>query len=115
MTMKRGLRLLAGMAALTVVAGCADDPLDPTPVLVDVYTPGNTFSPFTATVRVSGVVRFNIFGDEHNVIFSQATPGYPADVNVVRDVVVERTFATVGTFPYSCTVHPGMTGEIVVK
>ena|ERR1051325_8585081 len=81
----------------------------------DVYTPGNTFSPFSARVSVGTVVRFNIYGDDHNVIFSHTVAGSPADINVVRDQVVSRTFTTKGTFSYSCTVHPGMNGEIVVQ
>lgn len=102
------------MFAGALLAACGE-PTPPAPPVVEVFTPGNTFSPFTANVTTGGIVRFNIFGDEHNVIFSHATPGYPADINVVRDVIVDRTFQVVGTFPYSCTVHPGMNGEIVVK
>ena len=107
------IALAATLTGLTL-AGCGD-PSQPKPGTVDVFTPGNTFSPFTANVSAGGVVRFNIFGVEHNVIFSRATPGYPDDINVVKDVVVERVFAVAGTFPYSCTVHPGMNGEVVVK
>ena len=114
--MKRRPRLtrILGVLAISASLGC-DRTTEPEPPVVDVYTPGNTFSPFSATIAVGGVVRFHIFGDEHNVIFEPNTPGAPANVNIVRDVVVERTFAAVGDFPYSCTVHPGMTGEIVVR
>jgi plastocyanin len=31
------------------------------------------------------------------------------------DTTVSRTFNTIGTFPFICTVHPGMAGEIVVE
>ena len=112
--MRRTSRVILAVLAAFVTA-CDRDVVPPHTGAVDVFTPGNTFSPFTANVSAGGIVRFNIFGDEHNVIFSHATPGYPADINVVKDVIVERTFLAVGTFPYSCTVHPGMNGEIVVK
>jgi plastocyanin len=82
---------------------------------VEVFTPGNTFSPFTANVSVGGVVRFHIFGDDHNVIFTPGTAGAPQDINVVRDVTVDRTFTKAGDYAYSCTVHPGMNGEIIVR
>jgi len=28
---------------------------------------------------------------------------------------VARTFSTKGVFPYDCTVHPGMSGQVEVK
>lgn len=102
-------------AICLVALGACDHPEQPKPAVVEVFTPGNTFSPFTANLSVGGVVRFNIFGDDHNVIFTPGTPGAPADINVVRDVVVERTFPTAGDYAYTCTVHPGMNGEILVR
>jgi plastocyanin len=104
----------AVLVALMAAAGCSDA-TRPDPGVLDVYTPGNTFSPFTATIVVGGTVRFNIFGDDHNVIFTPGQAGAPADINVVRNVIVERIFSQTGDFAYSCTVHPGMTGEIVVR
>ena len=104
--------------ALGLLVGCSgggDAPVAPTTQPADVFTTGNTFSPFSTRIAVGTVVRFNIFGDDHNVIFSRAVEGFPADINVVRNVVVARTFGTRGTFSYTCTVHPGMDGEIVVK
>jgi plastocyanin len=59
-------------------------------------------------------VRFNI-SSSHNVIFRRTTAGAPLDIKVVTDSIVVRRFTTKGTFPYDCTVHPGMSGEIVVQ
>ena len=67
----------------------------------------NSFALFVPGARVPPL-------DLH-VIFSHAVAGYPADINVVRDQVVARTFSAKGTFSYTCTVHPGMNGEIVVQ
>ena len=103
------------VALLLLGLACGGDPAAPAPPTVDVYTPGNTFSPFSMRVSAGTVVRYNIFGDDHNVIFSHVALGYPEDINVVRDIVVSRTFSTKGTFSYSCTVHPGMNGEVVVQ
>jgi plastocyanin len=97
------------------LATACDRATEPGPDIVEVFTPGNTFSPFTVTIDVGDVVRFQIFGDDHNVIFASGQTGAPADVNVVRDVTVDRTFTASGTFGYSCTVHPGMNGEVVVR
>lgn len=109
-----GVTRAAAMLGLIVGLAC-DRAVEPAPAIVDVFTPGNIFSPFTATIPVGGTVRFNIFGDDHNVIFARSTTGAPADINIVKDVMVERAFSATGTFPYSCTVHPGMNGEIVVQ
>ena len=108
-------RTFAIVAAVVGAAGCHKSAAAPDPQTVDVYTPGNSFSPFSTRVLAGAVVRYNIYGDDHNVIFSHAVAGYPADINVVKDVVVSRTFPTKGTFSYTCTVHPGMNGEIVVQ
>ena len=85
------------------------------PNVADVYTRPMAFSPYTTTIRIGGVVRFNIFGISHNVIFDETMPGRPADILETLGVVVERTFPVAGTFRYACTVHPGMDGEVVVK
>lgn len=108
----------APLVALAVVAcgGGSDPGTAPVPAApVDVFTPGTVFSPFSATIPVGGTVRFNISGAAHNVKFDRTTAGAPADIPVVSDVVVARTFGTQGTFAYDCTVHPGMSGQVVVK
>jgi plastocyanin len=109
-------KLLLPFVSMTM-ASCGGDssPLGPPPTTTtaEVFTPGNTFSPFSTTIGVGGTVTFRITGVPHNVIFS--APGSPANVNVVSNTDVSRTFSTRGTFPYDCTVHPGMSGQIVVQ
>jgi plastocyanin len=107
-------RLVA--VALILMTACGSDLVEPPEGAkpVDVFTPGNIFSPFSTVITVGGTVRFNISGDQHNVIFG-AVAGAPANVNVVQNVVASRTFNTRGTFPYDCTVHPGMSGQVVVQ
>jgi plastocyanin len=103
-----------------LAVGCGADAAAPLPTLppaentADVFTPGNVFSPFSTTINAGGTVRFNIFGDAHNVIFKRIG-GAPSDVNVVTRTIVSRTFLTAGTFSYDCTVHPGMSGQVVVR
>ena len=101
---------------MLLTAACGSDSVAPPTgtTTVDVFTPGNVFRPFSTVIPVGGTVRFNISGDQHNVIFG-AVAGAPANVNVVKNVVVSRTFSTRGTFPYDCTVHPGMSGQVVVQ
>lgn len=111
--------IMSVAAASIVIASCSDEKAtEPEGDVVDVYTPGSVFTPFTAEIGVGGTIRFHMSrapdGDGHNAIFSTATPGAPADINVVADTTVTRKFMTRGTFSYLCTVHPGMTGEVIV-
>jgi plastocyanin len=109
----------AAIFALVALAACGgSDSTSPTPnpggsTTPVVSTPGNTFSPPFLTIALGGSVRFEIRGNAHNVIFR--TAGAPPNINVVTNTDATRTFGTRGTFPYDCTVHPGMSGEITVQ
>lgn len=110
------LKIARGAIAALLLGSlaCGDAPVEPAQV-VDVYTPGEAFTPFTAYVLVGGTVRFFITGDDHDVTWSRNVAGAPDDILVTRNTVVSRTFPTKGTFPYTCKVHPGMNGEVVVQ
>lgn len=76
--------------------------------------PGDTFAPFQVSIPVGGTVRWEFPQRAHNVIFEKK-PGAPADIQRTANATVSRTFALAGTFPYDCTLHPGMAGEVVVR
>lgn len=109
------------MAALVGLTACSgSDPVDPGdeyPMSIDIFTPGNVFSPPVADIARGGRVNFRITespdGDGHNALFGGQT-GAPPDVPIVKDTTVSRTFNTAGSFEYFCTVHPGMVGEVIV-
>lgn len=84
------------------------------PLAAEVTMPGNTFSPFLTTIAAGGTVTFRFGSVDHNVIFGTVA-GKPADIQIIRNANVARTFNTKGLFPYDCTVHPGMTGQVDVK
>jgi plastocyanin len=79
-----------------------------------VTMPGLTFAPFTVTINKGQAVYFDFPSLGHNVIFASMF-GVPADIQVAAGVTVSRTFSTAGTFPYDCTIHNGMKGEVVVN
>ncbi|MGQ0648781.1 MAG: Ig-like domain-containing protein [Gemmatimonadaceae bacterium] len=83
------------------------------PLAVTVSMPGNSFAPFTSTIRLGGTVTFAFPQTPHNVIFT-AKPGAPTDIQVTSNIRIGKTFNTLGTFPFDCTLHPGMSGEVVV-
>jgi plastocyanin len=107
------------LAALSAAVGCSgDQEEDPTgpgggATQVEVFMPGFSFTPFTSTVNVGGTVIFDFPSEPHNVIFDRIL-GAPTDIQVVTNTRVSRTFSVVGKFPYDCTIHPGMSGEVVV-
>lgn len=76
--------------------------------------PGDIFVPFQVTVPVGGTVRWEFPQRAHNVIFEKQA-GVPADIQSTANASVSRTFGLAGTFPYDCTLHPGMSGEVVVR
>jgi plastocyanin len=52
------------------------------------------------------------FSATHNVTFSGA--GAPSGIPNTSSGTVRRTFNTAGTFDYSCTLHAGMVGTVIV-
>ena len=112
------LAMLTGV--LLAAAGCGSDsggdsnappPADNTVAA----TPSLTFSPATLTVSAGTVVTFAFGSVAHNVFFDPTT-GAPGDIpDPSANVNVERTFPTAGTFHYTCHIHSGMQGNIVVQ
>lgn len=84
-------------SAVTVVAGSA----------------ANTFTPPNVAIARGGTVTWT-FGDLlHNVDF-QGTAGAPNGVPNTANASVARTFNTAGNFGYVCTLHSGMSGNVLV-
>jgi plastocyanin len=49
------------------------------------------------------------------VQFDQGVAGHPANVADFSSTSKSVTFATAGTFPYHCGIHPAMQGQVVVQ
>jgi plastocyanin len=72
------------------------------------------FSPSAVTVAPGGVVTF-AFGSVGHAVKFDTGPSLPGDIpGVNADTNVTRTFATAGTYTFHCTIHPQMTGKIIV-
>lgn len=74
----------------------------------------NAFSPATLTVP-PGTTVYWVWGGSapHNVVFNQAAGGPNSETQTSGQF--ERAFPSAGTFSYTCTVHLGMDGSIVVR
>lgn len=109
----------AGNVTISVKAGGATGTLSLTVrtsanLAVVTMPPGDVFTPFQVTVPVGGSVRWEFPQKPHNVIFDRKA-GAPTDIQSTANASISRTFGLAGTYPYDCTLHPGMAGEVVVR
>ena len=113
--------------AMTVLSGCSDDEDDSNgngnnngnnggsggPGTNEVWMQGSAFTPATLTVSVGTKITWtNKDGMAHTVT---SNTGVFDSGNMVNNAVYSYTFTSAGTYPYVCTLHPGMTGSIVVN
>ena len=100
------LLLLAGSASVT-----AND--QPSAANVEVKIDNFSFGPETLTVPVGTTVTWTNRDDIPHTVVS--TDGVFKSKVRDTDEKFSYTFAKAGTYPYYCSVHPKMTGKIVVQ
>ena len=126
---KRWLALLLGCLALALVAaGCGGDDDDngggggggqqQAPAATsgggDVTMKDIKFNPSTVDVKVGDTVTWtNDDSVGHDVTGDGFKSGSAGGIG--GGTTFKHKFDKAGTFKYQCTVHPGMTGEVVVK
>ena len=80
----------------------------------EVTTGAASFNPSSETIPVNDSIFFKFGSVAHNVNFAART-GAPENIGETSNATVKRAFKTAGTFDYSCTIHAGMNGQIVVQ
>ena len=109
-------------AALAVAAqGCSDDDDDggtglvapPTQVTINIVD--FAFNPRVDTVAVGGTVTWTNTGNAPHTSTSTASPALWDSGTLNNGQSFPRQFSTAGSFQYDCTIHPNMTGTIVVR
>jgi plastocyanin len=112
-------RTLATLAFVVAAASaCASDddgpsgPGQPSGPRVSA-TAANQFSPNVLDVTAGATVTWSFGAVDHDVVFN-AVAGAPSNIGITRNANVSRSFPTAGNFPYSCTLHAGMSGTIRV-
>lgn len=117
--MRNRVSFIAAMVLAAFALACGDDGNNTSPSPVDVAitiqgVQGNmSFSPATANLRVGQVVEWrNVDTIVHDVDEDNGR----FDTGNISAGTTSRTLRmdVAGTFPYHCTIHPGMVGTIVV-
>jgi plastocyanin len=98
--------LLAGSPTAT-----AADP--PSATNAEVKIENFSFGPQTITVPVGATVTWTNHDDIPHT--SASTDGVFKSKVMDTDEKFSYTFAKAGTYTYYCTIHPKMTGQVVVK
>ncbi len=117
------LIMVTALAFVTFVSGCTTSPAPPA---VPTVTPSTTtvpdsasvtiknfaFDPSEVTIAKGGTVTWtNDDGTSHTVAFDDGN----ASTVLGNGKTFVRTFDAEGTFSYHCSIHPSMTGKVIVK
>jgi plastocyanin len=100
------MMLLAGSSAVTANA-------QPSAATAAVKIDNFVFGPQTLTVPVGTTVTWTNSDDIPHT--SVSTEGVFKSKVLDTDEKFSYTFSKAGTYPYYCTIHPKMTGKIVVQ
>jgi len=105
----------AGIAAVTPIALLvqAREPAAADPTPADIKIDNFTFAPQRLTVRAGTTVTWRNQDDIPHAIAS-ATQGFKSKA-LDTDDTYAFTLTTPGTYEYFCSLHPQMTGTIVVE
>ena len=104
-----GLRFVRVADAALEDGGQAAAAADGTQVVVDNFS----FAPATATIPVGTTVTWTNRDDiPHNVVSPEQKFKSPV---LDTSEKFSHTFAVAGTYKYYCSIHPRMTGQVVVR
>lgn len=73
----------------------------------------NDFTPDLVAIARGGTVTWTFGATIHNVEFG-STSGAPQGIPNSQNTQASRTFANAGNFAYTCTLHSGQNGTVIV-
>jgi plastocyanin len=106
-----------GSSAYNATAPTNNNPGTVTPVATNAVTAtsSDSFSPGSIVVSVGTTVTWTFESVGHNVTFNTVAGAPPSILGTNANTTRTATFSAAGTFPYQCTIHPGMTGTVTVQ
>jgi amicyanin len=72
------------------------------------------FGPESITVKVGTMVTWTNGDEDPHTVTSQDKAGPLKSATLNKGDTYQYTFTTAGTYAYLCTIHPFMTGTVVV-
>jgi plastocyanin len=120
--MRRGVCIL-GLAAVMMIAmvllagspNFSANAQQPAATTAEAKIDNFSFAPATITVAVGATVTWTNRDDiPHTVVSTDDPKAFKSKV-LDTDERFSFTFAKAGTFPYFCSIHPKMTGKVVVQ
>ena len=113
----KGQHALLALVALVALVGCGGSSPTTTSNMVGNQvqaTASIQFVPGNLSIAVGERVTW-VFGSVgHNVTFDAVTDA-PANIDGANsNTSISRTFGTAGVYTYHCTIHPTMTGSVLV-
>jgi plastocyanin len=110
---KRAAKMIAALwvAAALVAAPAFAANTKPATVVIDNFS----FSPAQLSVAAGSTVTWENHDDMPHTIVNDATPREFKSAPLDSGEHFSQTFTKPGTYKYFCSIHPHMTGTIVVK
>ena len=123
-------RILTGLGfliiAMTIAYGCSKSSMSnmtgtyggnntgsTTPGANEVFIQGMAFNPSSITVKAGTTITWtNKDAVTHN---ETSNPALFSSGSMATDATYSFTFQNVGTYSYTCTIHPSMKGTVVVN
>lgn len=119
--------LVAGimlLAAACMLAGCSSGQTTATPVSPQpsagsentILIKNFAFDPPALTVKAGTVVTWmNQDGASHTIVSETGSPEAFTSSPLSTGQSYSFTFSRPGTYPYHCSIHPSMTGTVIVE
>jgi plastocyanin len=111
-----GLAAVAMVAMVVLLAGSPNVVANTQqPATTEVKIDNFTFGPAALTVAVGTTVTWTNKDDiPHTVVSTDDPKAFKSKV-LDTDEKFSFTFSKAGTYPYFCSIHPKMTGKVVVQ
>lgn len=105
--------IFVAISILIISFGCKKDDATPTQQSNEVWIQNSSFNPSSLTVPLNTTIIWtNKDGVTHTVT---STNGSFDSGNISSGGVYKHQFTSSGTYSYTCTTHPSMTGTIFVQ